>query len=121
MQGIMNYIRKPSGNVPPCTLRIMSDQEVADMYAYLKSVPRPVDTTRVPRFGEWLAVLAGFRLTSAQREVATQFVDSRSVRPFCGHSGEACPPRKRGSGNPLRKFLGRPYGASCNGSPLARE
>ena len=50
MQAIMNYIRKPAGNMPPFTAKLVSDQDVADIYAYLKSVPRPVDIKNIPLF-----------------------------------------------------------------------
>lgn len=33
------YIRAPTGNMPPYTAKIVSDQDVADIYAFLKSVP----------------------------------------------------------------------------------
>ena len=50
VQGIINYIRKPSGNMPPFTAKIVSDQDAADIYAYLKSVPRPVAIKNIPLF-----------------------------------------------------------------------
>ncbi|MGB9067117.1 MAG: cytochrome c [Candidatus Acidiferrales bacterium] len=50
MQAIMNYIRKPTGNMPPYTAKLVSDQDVADIYAYLKAVPRPVDIKNIPLF-----------------------------------------------------------------------
>jgi mono/diheme cytochrome c family protein len=50
MQGIKNYIRKPSGNMPPYAAKIVSDQDVADIHAYLKSVVRPVDIKNIPLF-----------------------------------------------------------------------
>jgi mono/diheme cytochrome c family protein len=50
IQATMNYIRKPTGNMPPYTAKIVSDQDVADMYAYLKSVARPVDIKNIPLF-----------------------------------------------------------------------
>ena len=50
VQGIKNYLRKPSGNMPPYAAKIVSDQDVADMYAYLKSVARPVDIKNIPLF-----------------------------------------------------------------------
>ena len=49
---IMNYIRKPTGNMPPYTAKIVSDQDVADIYAYLKSVPRPTDIKNIPTFSK---------------------------------------------------------------------
>lgn len=47
---IMNYIRKPTGNMPPYTAKIVSDQDVASIYSYLKSVPRPTDINNIPLF-----------------------------------------------------------------------
>ena len=33
------YVRKPTGNMPPYISKLMSDGELADVYAYLKTVP----------------------------------------------------------------------------------
>ena len=33
------YIHAPTGNMPPYTSKVVSDQEIADIYAFLKSVP----------------------------------------------------------------------------------
>jgi mono/diheme cytochrome c family protein len=33
------YIHAPTGNMPPYTSKVVSDQDVADIYAFLKSVP----------------------------------------------------------------------------------
>ena len=33
------YIHAPTGNMPPYTSKVVSDQEVADIYAFLKSLP----------------------------------------------------------------------------------
>ena len=39
---IRNYVRKPTGNMPPYTAKVLPDQELADIYAYLKSIaPSP--------------------------------------------------------------------------------
>jgi ubiquinol-cytochrome c reductase cytochrome c subunit len=35
------YIRKPAGQMPPYTAKVMSDQDVADVLAYLMSIPAP--------------------------------------------------------------------------------
>jgi mono/diheme cytochrome c family protein len=32
-------VRKPTGGMPAFTEKILSDQELTDIYAYLKSVP----------------------------------------------------------------------------------
>ena len=33
------YLRQPSGQMPPYTATIVSDQDLADVYAFLRSVP----------------------------------------------------------------------------------
>ena len=38
---ILRYIRKPTGEMPPYTAKVVSDQELADIYAFLQSRPRP--------------------------------------------------------------------------------
>jgi ubiquinol-cytochrome c reductase cytochrome c subunit len=35
------YIRKPSGEMPPYTAKVVNDQQTADIYAFLQSLPKP--------------------------------------------------------------------------------
>ncbi len=35
------YVRQPRGEMPPYGPKILSDQELADMYAYVQSRPKP--------------------------------------------------------------------------------
>lgn len=35
------YVRHPTDQMPPYTAKVVSDQDLADIYAYLKSVPQP--------------------------------------------------------------------------------
>ena len=39
LQGLMRYVRKPTGAMPAYTEKILTDQELTDIYAYLKSLP----------------------------------------------------------------------------------
>src|SRR6185503_20593458 len=39
LQGLMRYVRKPTGAMPGYTEKILTDQELTDIYAYLKSLP----------------------------------------------------------------------------------
>jgi mono/diheme cytochrome c family protein len=41
------YVRKPTGDMPPYTARVMSDAELADVYAFVTSRSKP---RKVPRF-----------------------------------------------------------------------
>jgi mono/diheme cytochrome c family protein len=37
----LRYVRKPSGAMPPYTSKVISEQALIDIYAYLRSVPAP--------------------------------------------------------------------------------
>jgi mono/diheme cytochrome c family protein len=47
-QGMIRYIRKPAGAMPAFTEKVLSDQEVNDIYAYLKSLPGPKAVKDIP-------------------------------------------------------------------------
>jgi mono/diheme cytochrome c family protein len=40
-KGFASYIRKPTREMPPYTAKVMSDQELADIYAFLQSRTQP--------------------------------------------------------------------------------
>ena len=45
----ISYVRNPRpGNMPPYRTKVMTDQELADVYAYIKSVPPPVPLANIP-------------------------------------------------------------------------
>jgi mono/diheme cytochrome c family protein len=48
LKAVMAYIRQPTGNMPPYTSKVVSDQEVADIYSYLQSVPVPPPAKDIP-------------------------------------------------------------------------
>jgi ubiquinol-cytochrome c reductase cytochrome c subunit len=39
----VRYIRQPRGEMPPYTEKVVSDAELADIYAFLQSLPQPRD------------------------------------------------------------------------------
>jgi ubiquinol-cytochrome c reductase cytochrome c subunit len=44
------YVRAPRGQMPPYTDKVLSDSELADMFAFLQARPRPVSIdTLVPK------------------------------------------------------------------------
>jgi mono/diheme cytochrome c family protein len=47
-QGMIRYIRKPAGAMPAFTDKVLSDQEVNDIYAYLKTMPAPKAVKDIP-------------------------------------------------------------------------
>jgi mono/diheme cytochrome c family protein len=47
-QVLSRYIRKPTGEMPPYTEKVLPDKELADIYAFLKSLPRPPAATTIP-------------------------------------------------------------------------
>jgi mono/diheme cytochrome c family protein len=40
-ESFTSYIRKPTGEMPPFTSKVVPDQDLADIYAYLASRPHP--------------------------------------------------------------------------------
>lgn len=40
--GFSMYVRQPAGQMPPFTSKVVSDQELADIYVFLQSLPAPV-------------------------------------------------------------------------------
>lgn len=46
--GFIRYIRQPAGDMPPYTSKLVSNEELADIYAFLRSLPRPQDADKIP-------------------------------------------------------------------------
>lgn len=44
----VRYIRQPKGEMPPYTEKVVSDAELADVYAFLQSLPQPRDPKGIP-------------------------------------------------------------------------
>jgi mono/diheme cytochrome c family protein len=42
------YTRRPTGQMPPYTAKVVSDQEVADIYAFLLTIPPPPAVDSIP-------------------------------------------------------------------------
>jgi len=38
---LVRYVRQPTGQMPPYTAKVVSDQDLADIYAFLQSLPAP--------------------------------------------------------------------------------
>jgi mono/diheme cytochrome c family protein len=38
---LSRYVRRPTGQMPPYTTKVVSDQELADIYAFLLTIPQP--------------------------------------------------------------------------------
>ena len=48
IDGFARYIHAPTGNMPPYTSKVVPDQAVADIYAFLKSLPPPPPVKDIP-------------------------------------------------------------------------
>jgi ubiquinol-cytochrome c reductase cytochrome c subunit len=44
----VSYIRKPSGEMPPYTAKVVSDQQAADLFAFIQSLPKPPSVESIP-------------------------------------------------------------------------
>jgi mono/diheme cytochrome c family protein len=46
--GLAAFVRTSSGEMPPYPAKLLSDSDLADIYAYLQSIPRPPTLADVP-------------------------------------------------------------------------
>jgi mono/diheme cytochrome c family protein len=46
--GFQSYVRNPKVNMPPYSNKAIPDQDLADIYAYLKSIPMPPKGKDIP-------------------------------------------------------------------------
>src|SRR5437773_7037895 len=44
----VRYVRRPAGAMPAFTPKVLSDQELADIYAYMKSIPAAKSASEIP-------------------------------------------------------------------------
>jgi mono/diheme cytochrome c family protein len=45
---VQRYIRQPTGQMPPYTAKVVSDKDLADIYAFLESVKPPPAVKEIP-------------------------------------------------------------------------
>ena len=48
LAAIIAYIRQPTAEMPPYTAKVISDAEIADIYAFLSSIPDPPKADTIP-------------------------------------------------------------------------
>jgi ubiquinol-cytochrome c reductase cytochrome c subunit len=48
LDAFIMYVREPAGQMPPYTAKVISDAELADVRAYLNSLPEPPPVKSVP-------------------------------------------------------------------------
>ena len=48
VQGLIRYVRKPTGAMPAFTEKVLTDAELTDIYAYLRSVAAPKAIKDIP-------------------------------------------------------------------------
>ena len=48
LEALKAYVRKPAGEMPPYTEKVVSDQDLADIHAFLESLPQPKPAKDIP-------------------------------------------------------------------------
>jgi mono/diheme cytochrome c family protein len=48
LSAFIRYIRQPKGQMPPYSEKVVSDPELADVYAFLHFLPKPPDPKTIP-------------------------------------------------------------------------
>ncbi|MEO8682189.1 MAG: cytochrome c [Vicinamibacterales bacterium] len=51
LAGFIRYVRRPSGSMPAITEKVVSDQELTDIYAFLRTIPAPKSAKDIPLLG----------------------------------------------------------------------
>jgi mono/diheme cytochrome c family protein len=46
--GFLNQLRHPANQMPPYEAAVISDQDAADIYAYVRQMPAPPDPNSIP-------------------------------------------------------------------------
>ena len=52
-EALSTLVRSSNRNMPPYRTAVLSDADLADIYAYLQSVPKPVDVKATPLLQQW--------------------------------------------------------------------
>jgi mono/diheme cytochrome c family protein len=42
------YVRQPTGEMPPYTLKVLTDAQLADIYSFMRSIPPPPPVDSIP-------------------------------------------------------------------------
>ena len=50
--GFIRYVRRPSGQMPAITEKVVSDQELTDIYAFLRTIPASKGSKDIPILSE---------------------------------------------------------------------
>jgi mono/diheme cytochrome c family protein len=48
LEAFTKYVHEPTGQMPPYTSKVISDEELADIYAYLQTRPKPMPLKDIP-------------------------------------------------------------------------
>jgi mono/diheme cytochrome c family protein len=48
LPAFIRYVRQPTRSMPPYTAKVLKDSDLADIHAYLKTVPKPLDPVSIP-------------------------------------------------------------------------
>ena len=48
LPALIAYVRKPSGSMPPYVSKVLSNAELAEIRAYLASIPEPPPVKGIP-------------------------------------------------------------------------
>ena len=47
-EAFTRQVRKPRDQMPPYTAKVLSDKELADIYAFLRTIPEPPSVSTIP-------------------------------------------------------------------------
>lgn len=48
LPAFIRYVRSPTRQMPPYTAKVLKDSDLADIHAFLKTIPKPPDPASIP-------------------------------------------------------------------------
>jgi hypothetical protein len=95
LRAVQRYVRQPTGQMPPYTAKVVSDKDLADIYAFLQSVKQPAPVKEIPISWFFFRVLAPASLSNSR----DQAVAAMMIPPVTCTTGSEMP-KKLSSSEP---------------------
>ena len=74
LKALVAYVRHPAGQMPPLTSKVVSDADLADIFAFLETIPEPKPAKDIPLLNQ----LAGpYKPAVGHSEATTQLPDGK--------------------------------------------
>ena len=74
LKALIAYVRHPAGQMPPVTPKVVSDADLADIYAFLETIPEPKPAKDIPLLNQ---LTGPYKPAGGHSEANTQLPDGK--------------------------------------------